>query len=251
MKPLDELTARQSFDSDGYLFIPAFFSDEEMRQIKSKLEHVIKNVVPAMSPADRFFEDADDPTTLKQMQNLSFYEPYFDNLLKESKLADLATVVLGEQVVGKNVEYFNKPAGIGKPTPPHQDGYYFMLNPSVAVTMWLALEDVDHENGYLHYIKGSHRNGMRPHGRTSTLGFSQGITDFGKASDLSNDIPIPARAGDLLLHHSLTIHYAGGNYSASRTRRAMGFIYFGTSAVEDIEAKKAYQKLLADERKSS
>lgn len=39
--------------------------------------------------------------------------------------------------------------------------------------MWTTLEEVDKENGSLRYIKDSHLKGLRPHGRTQTLGFSQ------------------------------------------------------------------------------
>jgi phytanoyl-CoA hydroxylase len=88
---------------------------------------------------------------------------------------------------------------------------------------------------------------MRPHGRTKTLGFSQGITDFGTDEDMQNEIAFPAKPGDLLVHHSLTIHRANGNTSANRTRKALGLIYFGESAREDVLAKKAYQDKLQQE----
>lgn len=87
---------------------------------------------------------------------------------------------------------------------------------------------------------------MRPHGRTKTLGFSQGITDYGD-EDLAAELSFPAQAGDLLIHHAMTVHRADGNRS-SRSRRALGFIYFGESAKEDVEAKRAYQQKLSEER---
>ena len=74
--------------------------------------------------------------------------------------------------------------------------------------MWMALETVDEENGCVRYVKGSHKLGMREHGRTQTLGFSQGITDFGTDEDLLHEVYFPTQAGDLLVHHSLTIHRA-------------------------------------------
>ncbi len=144
------------------------------------------------------------------------------------------------------MQYFNKPAKIGKATPPHQDGYYFMLEPCEAVTMWLALDDVDEENGCVRYIKGSNHKGMRPHGRTQTLGFSQGIQDYGEA-DLADEIAFPAKSGDLLAHHAMTIHRADANTSESRSRRALGFIYYSERAKEDKAAHAAYQEKLARE----
>jgi len=169
-------------------------------------------------------------------------------VLENSKFKDLAEMLLEDKVIGRNLEYFNKPPMIGKPTPPHQDGYYFMLNPSVAVTMWMALEPADDDNGCVKYVKGSHKKGLREHGRTKTLGFSQGIVDFGTEEDMKDEVSFPARPGDLLVHHSLTIHRANGNTTSNRTRKALGLIYFGESAREDVEAKKAYQKKLEAER---
>lgn len=111
----------------------------------------------------------------------------------------------------------------------------------------MALEPADEENGCVKYIKGSHLTGVRPHGKTKTLGFSQQIVDYGK-DDVKKEISIPAQPGDLLIHHSLTIHCAGGNYSLTRCRKALGLIYFGLSAKEDVEAESAYQKKLNSER---
>jgi phytanoyl-CoA hydroxylase len=111
----------------------------------------------------------------------------------------------------------------------------------------MALDDVDEENGCVRYVRGSHRVGMRPHGRTETLGFSQGITDFGQAADSRNEVACPAQPGDLLAHHALTIHRADANTSETRSRRALGFIYYGESACENVQAHEAYQSLLATE----
>jgi hypothetical protein len=47
--------------------------------------------------------------------------------------------------------------------------------------------EVDAENGCVRYVKRSHRDGMREHGRTGTLGFSQGMTDFGSDDDLARE----------------------------------------------------------------
>jgi phytanoyl-CoA hydroxylase len=51
----------------------------------------------------------------------------------------------------------------------------------------------------------------------------------------------------LLAHHALTIHRADANVSPTRTRRALGFIYYGESAREDFAAHETYQAKLATE----
>lgn len=236
---------KESFQQDGYVFIPGFLTNEEINEINDKLKSFVEEKVPGMAAEHVMYEDAGDKQTLKQMQDINLYDSFFETILSNSKFTDIASFLLEEKVIGKTLEYFNKPPKIGKPTPPHQDGYYFMIDPVSAVTMWMALEPVDEENGCIHYIKGSHVKGMRPHGRTQTKGFSQGIIDYGKEDDV--EIAFPAQPGDLLIHHALTIHRADENRSDSRTRKAMGLIYFGESAKEDQEAKSAYRKKLAEE----
>ena len=47
--------------------------------------------------------------------------------------------------------------------------------PNHALTLWLALDRVDEENGCVRDLPGSHAQGMRPHRSSGILGFSQGI----------------------------------------------------------------------------
>jgi phytanoyl-CoA hydroxylase len=54
----------------------------------------------------------------------------------------------------------------------------------------------------------------------------------------------------LLVHSALTIHRAGANKSGTRTRRALGFIYYSQRARENVEAHAAYQNRLAKEMKA-
>ena len=194
-----------------------------------------------------YYEVKSDEKSLKQVQHLFDYDPFFHKMMFESKFERLASILLDDAVVGKNMQYFNKPPGISKATPPHQDGYYFMIEPNEAVTMWLALEKVDEENGSVRYVRGSHQKGLRPHGRTNVLGFSQGIADFGNEEDLANEVYHSLELGDLLAHHSLTIHWADRNSSVNRNRKALGFIYYAQKAIEHSKAHSEYQKKLAGE----
>ena len=117
--------------------------------------------------------------------------------------------------------------------------------------MWLALDEVDEENGCVSYIRGSHQAGLRDHVRSQTLGFSQTISEFPSSNDLANEVALHAQPGDLLVHHALTVHRAGCNQSQSRPRRALGFIYYSERAREDTAAHQAYQQQLVAEMKSS
>jgi phytanoyl-CoA hydroxylase len=243
---MDKETIQEQFDRDGYVCLKQFLSADEVVEAREHLDRFIRECVPDMPPEFVFYEDKSDKTTLKQMQNLHTQDPYFESLLTNSKAQELAEIVLKGAVVPQNLEYFNKVPG-GLPTPAHQDGYYFMLEPCEAVTLWLALDEVDEENGCVHYARGSHLDGMLEHGRTTTLGFSQGISDGERFVGAPEDIAMHAQPGDLLGHHALTVHWASGNDSATRTRKALGFVYFSAAAKEDLPAREAYRKKLAEE----
>lgn len=258
MKRIDDLNKKSfqeelkiKFLRDGFIFFPNFLNQEEIELVKSKLSEFIENKVPEMPEKEVYYEDKKDRNTLKQLQRLYDYDPFFFDLMFGSRFEKLASILLDDEVHGKNTQYFNKPPKIGKPTPAHQDGYYFMLEPNEAVTMWMALEPVDEENGCVRYIKGSHKLGMRAHSKTNTLGFSQGISDFGSKNDLDNEVYFPTKAGDLLVHHSLTVHRADGNSSEHRSRKAMGFIYYADKAKENKKAHEEYALKLAKELKRS
>jgi phytanoyl-CoA hydroxylase len=241
----DSASIQNSFDTVGFVRCAGFLDADEIRGAIESLDRFIEGTLASLPREHVFYDDKNDAGSLKQIQQLHTYDPAFEALMIDSKAQRLAECVLRGPVVPKNMQYFNKAAGIGQPTPAHQDGFYFKLDPCEAVTLWLALDDVDEENGCVHYARASHLNGVLPHNTTSTLGFSQGITDPESYVGGENDIPCLASPGDLLAHHALTIHWAGGNTSPTRSRRALGFIYYSANAREDVEAQEAYQRELA------
>ena len=83
------------------------------------------------------------------------------------------------------------------------------------------------------------------------LGFSQGITDFGTNNDKKNTVKFSGKAGTFLMHDSRTIHWAGANRSQTRSRKALGLIYYAESAEVNEETYNAYQEMLTKELKEN
>ncbi len=240
-----EATPRSRFRADGYVKLPNFFGGEVLKELGEQVDRFHREVLPRLPDAHVFHESKGRPETLKQIQQMNQHDPWFDALISRGRVRALAELLLDGLAVPRNVQYFNKPAGLGKGTPPHQDGFYFMLEPCEALTIWIALDEVDEANGCIRYVRGSHTSGLREHARTETLGFSQGIRDYPTASDKERETPVPAQPGDLLAHHALTIHRANGNLTQTRQRRALGLIYYGAEAREDTAAHLRYQRELA------
>ena len=90
-------------------------------------------------------------------------------------------------------------------------------------TAWLALEDVDYENGAMQFWRGSHRKPLH----LVKIGGNQkfGATSF----ELLADIPpeelttMELKAGEFVIFHERTVHGAPPN--SSKTRRRFGMNY--------------------------
>lgn len=230
--------AHREFDRDGHVYVRGFLAGAELEELGGNLERYIGEIVPGLPSSEAFFEQSGRRETLKQMQNMQTHDGFFAEFCGRASNVQLAEALLGEAVVSQGVEYFCKPPSIGKATPPHQDGYYFCIDPNHAVTLWIALDRVDEENGCLRYVTGSHRRGIRAHGASRVLGFSQGVTDFGPA-DHAQEHCYTLEPGDAIAHHSVTIHRADANTS-NRPRRALGLVYYAASARRDEAAFARY-----------
>lgn len=238
---------RAAFDDNGYIHIPGFITEAEAQEIEAQIQTYLRDVAPTRPKTEIMFDDYERPETLKRISNMGLL-PFFEAMSNSPKLVDLAKTLLQDDVDVKGMQYFNKPPG-GSETPAHQDGYYFCLVPNEALTLWLALDDVDDENGALHYIKGSHKVGILPHNPSQVIGFSQGLA----AADLSaygEEVVCPVKRGDLLVHHCRVIHLAGPNNS-QRQRRVIGQVYFAQRAQVDPEMKRVYDEALDTQRKTA
>ena len=231
---------REQFEKDGYVVVPKFLSPEDFAELNDNLDRYIRDVVPTLPDRYAFFQDKSRPETLKQMQRMGECDPYFRRYVEHPRWNALAVGLLGEQVHFTEPQWFNKPPLTMHVTPPHQDNYYFCLRPPHVVTMWLALDRVNEDNGCLRYVPGSHLRGLRPHNATDVIGFSQGITDYGP-EDEAAEVLIQLEPGDLVCHHGELIHRADANHSQTLSRRAFALVIEGVSCQRDEEAYQAYQ----------
>jgi phytanoyl-CoA hydroxylase len=244
---IDVQAAKTAFDREGFAVLKGFLSPGEVAEVLDRLDRYIREIVPTLPSHDVLYEDRNDPASMFRLERMEHYDPYFKGLFLDDRFLTLARTFLEDDIAPRGVELFGKAPRVGNPTPPHQDGYYFMLDPQIAMTFWVALDKADDENGCIRYVRGSHRRGMRPHALSNVLGFSQGIVDYA-AQDAALEAAVPVDPGDVIAHHSMTIHRTDANPS-DRPRRALGFVYFGQSAKVDREGQQAYQKALFEKWK--
>ena len=112
-----------------------------------------------------------------------------------------------------------KPPRTGGTTHWHQDAPAWpVITPDVQVTAWVALDDVDLDNGCMWMVPGSHRWG--------TVSLPDPGEDL-PATHGGHDVqaePRPVRAGHVHYHHCLTWHASFPNRSDG-PRRAIAIHY--------------------------
>ena len=170
--------------------------------------------------------EADHSEEMLQIQQMWQRDDVFRELLYHSPLLDIA-----ESLVGPDIQVFfdqalYKPANHGGAVHWHQDNGYWGCVPPNLVSIWMALDDADEENGCMNVIPGSHREGLAAHERA--------MTEKGKLPallaakvDTERAVAVPVKAGHAMVHHCLTLHQTNPNTSA-RERRAMVVHYMST-----------------------
>ena len=102
----------------------------------------------------------------------------------------------------------------GKPQefPWHQDNGYTFIEPQQYLTLWIPLVDVDETNGCPWIAPGRHKLGTLAHWRTP-IGYKC-------LEHVDDAVPVPARAGDVIIFSSLSPHRTGANLNAGTVRKA-------------------------------
>lgn len=116
-----------------------------------------------------------------------------------------------------------KMSGDSKPTPWHQDLPYWPMNESGALSIWIALDDVNEQNGCMMFVPTSHTVGKLT---GIDLVNPQDIYEYVKGTHIERTTPVkvPLKAGSCTFHNGLTFHYAHANIT-DKPRRALAIIY--------------------------
>ena len=207
--------------------LPGFATEPEVEALNRTIDAFVART-PHIDDTVAFYGRPDRPESIMQLQRLEEHDDDLRRLFHSERMTSLAGELLQDEVVPRSMEWFAKPPRIGLVTPPHQDAFWWRLEPSNALTLWLSLDAIDLRNGCIRYLPGSHLLPLRPHRPVGITGFSNEIADYGE-TDHQAEKAITTAPGDLIAHHANTAHRAAANRS-TRTRRALGMVYFAASA---------------------
>ena len=103
--------------------------------------------------------------------------PYVKKFRKNKKTLKIVECLLEEKSKDFGAEVFAKPAKVGMKVPIHQDNFYWNIQNSLGLTVWVALDKSNRENGAIYYFKGSHKHGLFEHKNSFVPGSSQEVRE--------------------------------------------------------------------------
>lgn len=224
-----ELTDEQvaEFHEQGFTHVDRLTTDEEVAWLRDRFAEVFD---PKHENVPGGFFDASRPMGSTATESGPAVLP--QAILPELRLPELLRSVahrnakrIAAQLLGVPeadlrtwTHMVDKPPRTGHDTPWHQDEAFWELDLGYhACAVWLALDDVDVDNGCMQFLPGSHRLGIVPHRHLydDPTVSALVIDDV----DASRAVPVPLRAGGATFHTQTTMHHTGPNRT-DRPRRA-------------------------------
>lgn len=168
-----------------------------------------------------------------------FEHPFLMEIATHPKILDCMASLLGPNLLLLATHFFCKYGQDEKFVAWHQDAAYWGLIPPCTATAWYAVDDSDEENGCMRVIAGSHRDGLREHGKAvqagNLLSVNQEVT-VTKDED-QHVVLLPLKAGEISIHDGALIHGSLSNRS-SRRRCGLTLRYIPTSVQADHDTPK-------------
>jgi len=133
------------FRDQGYLIYGHdVLAPAKFRSLQRHFDELLANLPEGVRP-----EEMDVP---------HFTDPALFEWLFDDDVLDLVEPILGPDIALFSSHFLCKPAGHGKRVPWHEDSFYWkhMLEPIDVVTIWLALDESNKENGAMKVIPATH-----------------------------------------------------------------------------------------------
>lgn len=218
------------YHENGYLIgLPPIYTPEEMQRINAELPELLKLLHPG--------------ETAKDIREWHETSTYLYEIVMNPKIHDLVEGIIGPNFYCWASSFFIKEPFTKSTVGWHQDAYYWPMEPHNTVTVWLAFDNVDEENGAMKLIPGSHKAGLIKHQRRDK---TDSILTLELESGTFNEdaaVQLTLKAGEVSLHNDRAVHGSPANPSPRR-RAGLTIRYSGTNVKNDMSVNPNFKTYL-------
>jgi non-heme Fe2+,alpha-ketoglutarate-dependent halogenase len=191
------------YNKQGYVKGLSVFSDEQIAKYRDWFDQILQEALAKGDDAYSIFS--------LHLNHRIGYE-----IMSNPRIVAYVKDILGENVVGWGSHLFCKMAGDHKQVSWHQDAPYWPLSETKTVTVWLAIDDADAENGCMRVLPKSHLEGeldYRESDASEDNVLNLTVDDVDRFGD---PVDIDLKAGQISMHNDLLLHGSEPNPSLRR-----------------------------------
>ncbi|MEK3890493.1 phytanoyl-CoA dioxygenase family protein [Bacillus sp. FSL K6-3431] len=210
------------YKENGYLLVKGVFNSQEVEEMRNAIDNILQRATMSKMDAnhtwqgDHMPEEERKKLVLKGFHDVHYHDASFTKAVAHPNMISILSQLIGDNVQLHHSKMLVKPPENGAAFPMHQDHPYFPHQLHTVMAASVHLDNANEENGCLHVIPESHKNGPIPHIGSYFLN--------NKEYPIESGIACPAEAGDVLFFNYLTVHGSKPNRS-ERTRRNVLFQY--------------------------
>eukprot|EP00775_Hariotina_reticulata_P008238 gene8238-8428_t len=224
---------KQSFLANGFIRLPQVLTEEEMQQEVDPVAFEVSDyaavyfkfmrgevTVPGKDLCDMSGGQGRSPeeyTVHNVMLPRVYYPAWQGNLLEKRCQAIADQLRGGDMHVDFDMIFAKRASSEDSAFLWHQDAAYWppLQSDTSAANCWLAVVDVDRENGCMRYVPGSHREPQlrrhKPVARNRDESHALYCPEVDETTERVVDAP--ARRGDVIVHHERVLHCSWPNLS--------------------------------------
>lgn len=214
------------FEDQGFFTVQGLLSSHEVDAIRREISVIAEQYPDVPDELIQFEVAVKDGTVqpesteagIRKLFRMAKHNQLFQQLAFHPKLVDIAQSILGPELILMQSMLLMKPPAYSTRKVWHQDNAYFRLSPCDIFGFWIACDTATVENGCMHVLPGSHRNGVVHHAGD---GDAYGWTEKPDAEQIR---AIPLQPGDALVFHGELLHFTPANQTDQR-RRAVQYHY--------------------------
>lgn len=210
----------------GYSIIRNFISEEQADAVNTEIERLMQSGELQSKDGNKIMFALHQSATIKSIG-------------QQTDLMQLLDVLMdGKSKLFQSINFIN-----GSQQKTHSDSIHMTTFPlGGLIGVWIALEDIELDNGALHYYPVSHKlpyfmnrdydneGNFWMLGKQGYKGYEKMLAEKVAALNLKKEI-FTCKKGDMLIWHANILHGGEPHTNKAKTRKSMVFHYFDENAI--------------------
>ena len=228
-----------TFHEQGFLIVKGLVPQEDVQELNAHMDRILNGTehFPGVEPPPAEWDPDKKVSYYLRVHMLHRVLPIHEQFLLHPRVLDVLEALIGPDVLAlQSMLFFKQPGQPGQGY--HQDSYYIPTLPDTLCGAWLALDQVDEENGCLWMTVGSQNEPVYPDSDGVTPNGNRDLSDIEPIANASytdesvngltrvarkysgREVKAEVAPGDVVFFGGHILHRSHQNKSKTRTRRA-------------------------------